>query len=113
MYYGSEDLARDHPGQEARGMLATFDFAQHGVFPADYADSVLSRVVLGGNGLLYVLGETRGASMSVLRFDGKSRRRGVPETSMGRRRSWGLEESWVRVTRTRVTCEWTPAGGLL
>ena len=31
VYYGSEDLARHHPGNEARGMLATFDFAADGV----------------------------------------------------------------------------------
>ena len=51
---------------------STFDFGSRGVFPSDYADSALRRVVRGDNGQVYVLGETRGAPLSILRFDGKT-----------------------------------------
>eukprot|EP00945_MAST-04E_sp_MAST-4E-sp1_P001726 g1726.t1 len=51
---------------------STWDFHRYGIFPRDFADTAALRVTVGDNGLLYAMGETRGASLSIFRFDGKS-----------------------------------------
>jgi hypothetical protein len=51
---------------------STWDFHRHGIFPRDFADTAALRVTVGDNGLLYAMGEARGAAQSIFRFDGKS-----------------------------------------